>query len=323
VIDTGATEVFAAHRKLLVAVAYRVVGTVSDAEDVVQVAWLRWHTVDHATVTDPRGFLVTITTRLAIDRLRRMRVRREAYVGPWLPEPLLTSTDIADTAALAESVSMAILVVLETLSPLERAVFVLHEAFGFAYPEIAQILDRSQPAVRQLGHRARQHVHARQSRFEPDPAIRRTVTERFLTACHNGDITALMNVLAPDVTLWTDTGGKTPGARRPIHGADHLARFLAASARNIPRNTTLDFIDANGGPAAVALLDDIPYAVFTVDIDPNHRVTTIRIVTNPDKLTGVAPTPATRSTQPVGGHDASGVSSGCGRAPSAPRPPVA
>jgi RNA polymerase sigma-70 factor (ECF subfamily) len=278
---------FEDHRKLLVAVAYRVVGTVTDAEDVVQDAWLRWKDVDHATVADVRGYLVTVTTRLAIDRLRRSRARRESYIGPWLPEPLLTGPDIAETAALADDVSMALLVVLETLSPLERAVFVLHEAFGFGYSEIAGILGRTAPAVRQLGHRARAHVQARRPRFEPDPAVRRAVTERFLTACLDGDIATLMEVLAPDVVLWADGGGVAPGPRHPLHGADRVARFFAATSDGIPQGTTIRLAEVNGGPAALTLLGGEPYAVFVLDLTPDDRVIAIRVVANPAKLMGV------------------------------------
>jgi RNA polymerase sigma-70 factor (ECF subfamily) len=286
-----ATEVFADHRELLLSVAYRVIGTVTDAEDVVQDAWLRWRDVDHRSVDDVRSFLVTVTTRLAIDRLRRRQARRESYVGPWLPEPLLTGPDVADTATLADSVSMAMLVVLETLSPLERAVFVLHEVFGFGYPEIGGILDRSTPAVRQLGHRARSHVRSRRPRFEPDPGVRRVVTERFLAACLDGDIATLMEVLAPDVALWADGGGSAPGPRRPLHGAARVARFFAAHSGGIPSDTTIRLVEANGGPAALALLDGVPYAVFMLDLRPeDHLVGSIRVIANPAKLTGVGRT---------------------------------
>jgi RNA polymerase sigma-70 factor (ECF subfamily) len=288
-----ATEVFADHRELLLSVAYRVVGTVTDAEDVVQDAWLRWSDVDHGAVDDVRGFLVTVTTRLAIDRLRHRQSRRESYVGPWLPEPLLTGPDVADTATLADSVSMAMLVVLETLSPLERAVFVMYEVFGFGYPEIGAILDRSAPAVRQLGHRARSHVRARRPRFEPDPRVRRAVTERFLAACLDGDVATLMKVLAPDVTLWADGGGSAPGPRRPLHGSAHVARFFATHSRDIPSGTTIRLVEANGGPAALALLDGVPYAVFILDLRPeDHLVDSIRVIANPAKLTGIGPTGA-------------------------------
>ena len=259
----------------------------ADAEDVVQDAWLRWRDVDHAAVADVRGYLVTVTTRLAIDRLRR--VRRESYVGPWLPEPVLTSTP-DDAVALADSVSMALLVVLETLSPLERAVYVLHEAFGYGYPEIGRIIGRSAPAARQLGHRARERVRARRPRYEPDPGVRRAVTERFLKACLDGDLATLLEVLAPDVTLWADSGGRVPAPRHPMHGADQVARFFAATSVKIPHGTGIREVEANGGPAALIVLDDVPYAVFVLDLSPeDHRVSAIRAVGNPAKLTGVLP----------------------------------
>src|ERR671911_144382 len=222
----NSVRVFNEHRDLLISVAYRVLGSVSDAEDTVQEAWLRWCKVDPAEVSNPRAFLVRVTTRLAIDRLRRAKARRESYVGPWLPEPVLTGRDVAEDVALAESVSMAMLVVLETLSPLERAVFVLREAFAMPYAEIAEILGRSEVAVRQLARRARDHVRERGHRFETDLATRQRVTERFLAATTSGDLDALMEVLAPGVTLVSDGGGRVLAARRPIQGADKVARFL-------------------------------------------------------------------------------------------------
>ena len=215
---------FARDRSLLIGVAYRMLGWVSDAEDVVQEAWLRWARVDADTVADPRAFLVRTVTRLAIDRLRRIKARRETYVGPWLPEPLLTGPDtvaepVADPATdvdRAESVSMAMLVVLETLTPLERSVFVLHEAFGYPYADIGEMLGRSPATVRQLAHRAREHVQARRPRFVTDAAKRRTATERFLAASLGGDMNALLEPLAPDAKLWADGGGKAKAPLRPI-----------------------------------------------------------------------------------------------------------
>jgi RNA polymerase sigma factor (sigma-70 family) len=192
-----ATRVFGEHRDLLVGVAYRVLGTVTDAEDAVQEAWVRWSKVDPAEVANSRAFLVRVTTRLAIDRLRRAKARRESYIGPWLPEPTLTGHDVAEDVELAESVSMAMLVVLETLSPLERAVFVLREAFGMPYAEIGEVIGRKEEAVRQLAHRARDHVRERGARFEADQETHRHVTERFLEAAVGGDVEALMEVLAP------------------------------------------------------------------------------------------------------------------------------
>src|SRR5215204_5926540 len=223
-------RVFDEHRGLLISVAYRVLGSVTDAEDAVQEAWLRWSGVDHSGVDNPRAFLVRVTTRLAIDRLRRAKARRESYVGPWLPEPILTRQDPAEDAAMAESVSMAMLVVLETLSPLERAVFVLREAFGMPHAEIAEVLGRKEEAVRQLARRARAHVRERRSRFDADQTEQRRVTERFLEAATGGDLEALMAVLSPGVELVADGGGKAPAPLRPLHGSEEVGRFLLAIA---------------------------------------------------------------------------------------------
>src|SRR5215203_301773 len=219
-------RVFDEHRGLLISVAYRVLGSVTDAEDAVQEAWLRWSGVDHSGVDNPRAFLVRVTTRLAIDRLRRAKARRESYVGPWLPEPILTRQDPAEDAAMAESVSMAMLVVLETLSPLERAVFVLREAFGLPYAEIADVLGRKEEAVRQLARRARDHIRERRTRFKADQTEQRRVTERFLEATVSGDLATLMEVLSPGVTLVADGGGRALAPRRPVRGAEKVARFL-------------------------------------------------------------------------------------------------
>jgi RNA polymerase sigma factor (sigma-70 family) len=216
--DRDSARVFDEHRALLISVAYRILGSVTDAEDTVQEAWLRWSGVNPSDVRDPRAFLVRVTTRLAIDRLRRAKTRRESYVGPWLPEPILTGRDVAEDVALAESVSMAMLVVLETLSPLERAVFVLREAFGMPYAEIADILGRKEEAVRQLGRRARDHVQERRSRFDTDESEQHRVTERFLEATSTGNLEALMAVLSPGVTLVADGGGRALAPRRPIRG---------------------------------------------------------------------------------------------------------
>jgi RNA polymerase sigma-70 factor (ECF subfamily) len=212
-------EVFEAHRGLMFAIAYRMLGTIADAEDAVQDAWLRWSAASRADVADPRAYLARIVTNTALNRLRSAGSRREACVGPWLPEPLLTEAgpDAAERAELAESVSVAMLVVLESLTPEERAVFVLREVFGFEHAEIGAALGRSAPAVRQLAHRAREHVQARRPRFDVDWNQQREVTERFLAAAAGGDIEGLMTVLAPDVTLLTDGGGKTRAALAPDH----------------------------------------------------------------------------------------------------------
>lgn len=288
--DGGA--VFEEHRRLLFAVAYRILGSVTEAEDVVQEAWLRWDRADRSHVADPRAYLVKLTTRVAIDELRRARTDREIYVGSWLPEPLATGPDVAEDAATADSVSMAMLVVLETLSPLERSVFVLREAFGFSHAEIADALDRSEESVRQLAHRARRHVQARRPRFEPDPRLRRAATERFMAAAVGGDINALMELLAPDVTLWSDGGGKVRAPRRPIQGADKVARFFAAIAGEMPPGGAGRIIDVNGGPAILVHDGDVPITVVTVDLDPDtRRIAALHLIGNPDKLTGLPAPP--------------------------------
>ncbi len=286
---------FTANRSRLVGVAYRMLGSLGDAEDVVQEAWLRWARVDHSTVDDPTAFLVRTVSRLALDRMRRVAARRETYVGPWLPEPVLTGRagpDDQDPAAEAEraaSLSMAMLVVLETLSPLERTVFVLHEAFAYPYTEIADILDRSPAAVRQLAHRAREHVAARRPRFALDPDLRREATERFLRASLHGDLAALLELLAPDAVLWADGGGKVRAPRRPIRGADKIARFfVAVGGEALSSGATMEIVEVNGGPAAVLVGPSGAEGVLQLDLDGEGRVTDIRMVGNPDKLGGLA-----------------------------------
>ena len=294
-----AAGVFDEHRELLVSVGYRVLGSVSDAEDAVQEAWLRWSGVDHSEIVNPRAFLVRVITRLAIDRLRRAKARRESYVGPWLPEPVLTAPDVAEDVALAESISMAMLVVLETLSPLERAVFVLREAFGMPYAEIAEILGRKEEAVRQLALRAREHVQERRSRFEADQAAQRRVTERFLEATSSGDLETLMRVLAPGVTLVADGGGRALAPRRPVRGAEKVARFLVAVAteertarflRSVGAEPSLDvrvhLAQINGGPGIVVAVGGRPISALVLDV-ADGLVRTIHLVANPEKLAGV------------------------------------
>ena len=295
-----AARVFDEHRGLLVSVAYRVLGSVTDAEDTVQEAWLRWSGVDHTEVADPRAFLVRVTTRLAIDRLRRAKARRESYVGPWLPEPILTGRgDLAEDAAMAESVSMAMLVVLETLSPLERAVFVLREAFGMPHSEIADVLGRKEEAVRQLARRARGHVRERRTRFDADRTEQRRVTERFLEAATGGDLEGLMAVLSPGVTLVADGGGRALAPRRPVQGAEKVARFLVAIANEEKTARFLESVGSepsgeirlhptqvNGGPGLVITAGGEPVSALVLDVY-DGMVRTIRLVANPEKLAGV------------------------------------
>lgn len=291
--DTDATDVFEAHRPVLTGVAYRMLGRVTDAEDVVQEAWLRWTGADRAQIREPRAYLVRITTRLAIDRLRQVQSRRESYVGPWLPEPVTTDfgptvPDTAERAVLADSVSLAVLVVLESLSPLERAVFVLREAFGFPYAEIAATLDRSESAVRQLAGRARRHVEEGRPRYDVDPAERRDLTERFLEAAAGGDLGNLLALLAPDVRLIGDSGGKAKAPLRIMQSADKVGRFLFAVVKEARAGSESRLVELNGGPAMLVLVDGKPDAVIQVDV-LDGRIQCIYIVRNPDKLSAFMP----------------------------------
>lgn len=290
-----ATELFEEHRPVLMGVAYRMLGRVADAEDVVQDAWLRWSGGDRTAVREPRGFLVRITTRLAVDRLRQIKARGETYVGPWLPEPYATDfgdtvTDTAERAVLADSVSLAVLVVLETLSPLERAVFVLREAFGYPYADIAAMLDRGEAAVRQLAARARRHVDERRPRYDVDPARRRDLTERFLDAAAGGDLEGLLELLAPDVRLVGDSGGKARAPLRVLDGADHVGRFFVGVAGKGLPDASVRVVELNGGPALLVLSGGKPDTVVQIDAD-GDRIRTVYVVRNPDKLAALAALP--------------------------------
>ncbi|MGC9497446.1 RNA polymerase sigma-70 factor [Streptomyces sp. WG7] len=310
----AATQVFVDHRELLFSVVYNMLGSVADTEDVLQDSWLSWadrtRRSPQAAIGNPRAYLVRVAVNHALARRAGIRRRRETYVGPWLPEPLVTEdvADAADQALRTESVSMALLVVLESLSPLERAVFVLHEVFGYAHPEIADILDRTPAAVRQLSHRARAHVRARRPRFRTRPHLQQQVTERFVAAALGGDLATLMEILAPDVTLWTDGGGKARAALRPVHGRDKVARTLAGFASRPPEGLDVRFRSVNGDPAAVVFTGDSPYAVMVVDLPwEGGQVSGIYLVTNPDKFSGLRdevrdrrkPSPRRRPLPPV------------------------
>src|ERR1700693_1762495 len=221
---------FVTHRGLLFTVAYEMLGSAVDAEDVVQETWLRWADVDHAVVHDPRAYLVRIVTRQALNRLRTVSRRREDYPGEWLPEPLLTDPDMADDAERAENISIALLTVLETLGPVERAVFVLHEVFETPYHEIAEVVGKTPAAVRQIAHRAREHVAARRPRMQVDRAQQEATLEKFIAAVTSGDVRGLVEVLAPEVVLIADGGGLVPAARKPLIGAERVLAFLARVA---------------------------------------------------------------------------------------------
>jgi RNA polymerase sigma-70 factor (TIGR02957 family) len=305
--DAGADPLaaFEQHRRLLFTVAYQMLGSVADAEDVVQDTWLRWSATDRADVADPRAYLVRIASRLALDRLGSARSRRESYVGPWLPEPLLTASPVAsaapppdpdDAAALGDQVSLALLVVLETLSPAERAVFVLREVFGLPAAEVAAILGRSEAAVRQTAHRAREHVRARQPRFDTDRSTQLLATERFLAACAGGDVEALLAALAPDVVLVSDGGGRAKAALRPIVGAGKVARFLLATTAQgleIP-GLHVEIAEINGAPGVVVWVGGEPYMTISLVL-VDGLVEQVLVVRNPEKLTGL-PAVGTGST---------------------------
>jgi DNA-directed RNA polymerase specialized sigma24 family protein len=250
-----ATQVFADHRELLFSIVYNLLGSVAETEDVLQDTWLSWAT------------------------------RSGAAGEPEIEHPRAYLVRIAVNAAL--------LVVLETLTPLERAVFVLHEVFGYAHTEIAEIVERNPAAIRQIAHRAREHVQSRRPRYRADPAVQQQATERFLAAALGGDIDALMQVLAPDVTFWTDGGGKARGmALRPIHGRDRVARTIAGGVQRVPKDLVIQYRSVNGDPSALLFSDDAPFAVMVLDLSPDgEHIAGIYAVTNPDKLTHIAEEP--------------------------------
>jgi RNA polymerase sigma-70 factor (ECF subfamily) len=277
-----ATEAFVAHRNLLFTVAYELLGSAADAEDVLQETWLRWVKVDLDTVQDHRAYLVRIASRQALQRLRTLGRRKESYVGPWLPEPLLTAPDVADDVELADSVSMAMLLVLETLKPTERAVFVLREVFGLDYDEIAEAVDKKPDAVRQIAHRARSHVAARRPRGVVSADQTRDALEAFQRAVNTGDLQGLVDILAPDVVFLGDGGGVVQALPRPVVGAEKVARILALAVERLAEGT-LEITQINGQPAMLLR--------FTEDIDTvtvlhvnNGLIAGLYAVRNPAKL---------------------------------------
>jgi RNA polymerase sigma-70 factor (TIGR02957 family) len=273
---------FVTHRSLLFTVAYEMLGSAADAEDVVQETWLRWAGVDRAEVRDARAYLVRIVTRQALNRLRTLARRREEYVGEWLPEPLLTSPDVAADVEFAESVSIAMLTVLETLAPTERAVFVLREVFAVPYDEIAEAVGRSTPAVRQIAHRARGHVAARRPRMTVSRAEQQRVVERFLAALTTGDVQGLLDVLAPDVVAVGDGGGLAPATRRPVVGRDEVARILSGFARLAP-DLAVEQVLLNGAVAARVDPGGERETAIAVTV-ADGRVTALHAIRNPHKL---------------------------------------
>jgi RNA polymerase sigma-70 factor (ECF subfamily) len=277
-------DAFALHRSLLFTVAYEMLSSASDAEDVVQETWLRWADVDDAEVRDPRAYLVRIVTRQALNRLRSMARRREDYVGEWLPEPLLTSPDVAADIELAESVSIAMLTVLETLGPTERAVFVLREVFDTPYEEIAEAVGKSPAAVRQIAHRARDHVAARRPRMPVSTTEQQEAVDRFLAAIRHGDLQGLLDVLAPDVVVVADGGGLVNAFRRPIKGAERVAGLLISGLRSLDFEAKAVWL--NGSPAIrIEIGGELDTAV-SLAVE-NGRITRVYAIRNPHKLAGL------------------------------------
>ncbi|MFC4116965.1 RNA polymerase sigma-70 factor [Nonomuraea zeae] len=284
---TWATEAFLAHRNLLFTVAYEMLGSAADAEDVLQETWLRWIKVDLEQVLDQRAYLVRIATRRSLDRLRTMKRRKEAYVGPWLPEPLLTAPDVAEDVELAESMSMALMLVLETLSPTERAVFVLREAFDIGYDEIAAAVGKSPTTVRQIAHRARRHVDARRPREVVSPSQTRAALESFQRAVETRDLQGLLDVLAPEVVLISDGGGVKQAAPQPIIGAGKVARMIVSGLGKAQIALAGEPTVVNGNPALLLRVDGDIDGVIAARVE-DARITGLYYVRNPQKLTRIA-----------------------------------
>jgi len=278
-------ERFTLLRPLLFTIAYEIIGSATEADDVLQDSYLRWAAVDLAEVRDTKAYLAQLVTRQSLNTLRAETRRREDYIGPWLPEPLLLDErDASADVVLAESVSMAMLVVLETLSPDERAVFVLREVFGFSHDEVASAIGKSTAAVRQMAHRAREHVQSRRKRFEPvDPQQSAELTTRFLTAAATGDVEGLMAMLAPDVVFTSDSDGKVSAARRPVLGAAKVARLIAGLMNLAGPEYRIEVAAYNSAPALVVYEDDAPVSVITVEII-DGKITNFYAMRNPEKL---------------------------------------
>lgn len=284
---------FDQYRSLLFSVAYRMLGSVSDAEDMLQETFIRWQQVPDEEIRSPRAFLVTIISRLCINQLQSARVQREEYVGNWLPEPIVTGTgsDPLEIIRIDESLSMAFLVLLERLTPTERAVFLLHEVFEHEYSEIATILSQSEANCRQILRRARQHVSDMRPRFKVSRSQKNALLERFLHATTTGDLDGLLAVLSSDVVLHTDGGGKGVASPNLIHGASNVARGAVGTFQKLlPKNLVYQLAQINGEPGIVSYLNGKPFSVLTFD-SSDERIQTIYIVSNPEKLAHVPDLP--------------------------------
>lgn len=289
-IVSAAGAVFDQHRPLLFGIAYRMLGSVMDAEDAVQETWLRWQRAAPPEVAAPKSYLATVVTRLCLDQLRAASTRREQYIGPWLPEPLIGDpVPAAEAATLAaESLSLAFLVLLETLTPVERAVFLLHDVFGFEFTEIAPIVDKQPANCRQIARRARAALDARQTRFEPAGPQQQQLLAQFIHACTSGDLRGLIALLTADVTLWSDGGGVVQAARQPIHSALHVAKFLLGILRKLPTDLQLQTAVINGQPGLLIYDRGAPTGVVVIEAH-NGQISGIRMVVNPHKLRALPP----------------------------------
>jgi RNA polymerase sigma-70 factor (ECF subfamily) len=280
-----AIDAFTEHRPLLFGIAYRMLGSVMDAEDAVQETYMRWQQANDANVRSAKSYLSTIVTRHCIDQLRSARRQREQYIGPWLPEPLITDNmpELHERPELAESISMAFLVLLEALSPVERAVFLLRDVFDYEYTEIARIVDKGEANCRQMARRARQHVAERDQRFDVSRTQVEELMRHFLRAAAEGDMDALLSMLAEDATVWSDGGGKVAAALNPVAGAAKVARFFVGVLKKAPGIMEGRVVEVNGTPGVITYLDGKLYSILTLDMD-GDRVRAVRVVNNPEKL---------------------------------------
>ena len=284
-----ALETFTAHRERLFGIAYRMLGSVHDAEDLLQEAYIRWERAGGDAVENPRAFLCTMVTRMSIDALRSARRQRESYVGDWLPEPLAAEALPSETAALADSLSTAFLLLLERLSPPERAALLLREVFGYAYPEVAEVLGKTEANCRQLVRRARARARVPHGRFTPDPAEHAQLLANFMAATRGGDPDVLLAFLAEGATLRSDHGGKASAARRPLHGARNIAKFFAGIMRRfVPDDFSTRITTINGAAGVIAYAGGQPITAFTFDIE-DGTITAIYVIRNPDKLRHLPP----------------------------------
>ncbi len=276
---------FGVERKRLFGIAYRIVGSVMDAEDIVQEAFIRWQGIDQTNVLEPQAYLTTVVTRLAIDHLKSAKIQRERYIGSWMPEPLLEreSTNMEESVALAESVSIAFLVLLESLNPTERAIFLLHDVFEYRYKEIAEIVGKSEANCRQIGHRAREHIAARRPRFEPSMQKKQQLLNQFMRTISSGDMPGLIDLLAVDVTTYSDSNGRVPASRNPVYGVHKVSRTLMGAKRLIPKDGRVEIVRANSQPAIFIYKGEEIYAAIFPDLS-TKPIQAIYNLLNPEKL---------------------------------------